>query len=252
MATAQPADGSAMLRARWDVAVTQAAQERGLSVLAGSISVLDGSAASAAEKTAVYRSALARLLADPALRDRFLPDESLVSQTTPPEEAEWITRLAESGAGERGAKAVNASSTNPTAPRVAERSGFTDFLALALDSQNIVAADKSAVSLNLNAVALVGLTSKTLSAPAAYRRFDGLRRLGGTVVFGARVPEKAITGLSGLPTADTLFDVFSWDVKLRVIGDRDPRAPRCESLLGQAPHRSPHCGLNRLLSAPKS
>jgi len=215
-----------LLRSRWDLAVNTAARERGLSLSGGVITHSGGANATAAEKTEVYKAAVDRLLVDPMLRDFFRPDETLINKTTPPEESDWIKRLADSGAGEKGAKAVNAASTNPSAPKVAERSGFTDLVALALDSQNFVAADKAAVSLNLNAVALAGLNSKTLSAPAAYRRYDGLRRLGGTVTFGAKVPEKEITGLSGVPTADTLFDVFSWDVKVRAIGDRDPRAQR--------------------------
>jgi hypothetical protein len=215
---------SALLQAQWDKATIQAADEHGLQLSTGVIVLPGGGAASAAQKREVYEAALGHLMANPAVREFFRPDPSLIAKVTPPDEAEWITKLSESGAGERGAKAVNAAATNPSAAKVAERSGFTDLVALALDSQNFVAADKSAVSLNLNAVALVGLNSKALSAPAAYRRYDALRRVGGTVTFGAKVPEKEITGLSGVPTADTLFDVFSWDVKVRVRGDRDPRA----------------------------
>src|SRR5207237_6569853 len=59
-----------------------------------------------------------------------------------------------------------------------------------------------------------------------YQQHSLLRRLGGTVVFGAKIPEKAITGVSGLPDVDKLLDVFTWDVKVRVLGDKDPRARR--------------------------
>jgi len=227
-AAAQPAPSAreALLRNRWDIAVAKAAADRQLVIAAGVITKADGSAVPAERKTEVYRAAFETLPADPTLAAFFLPNPQLVDEVTPSTELGLIKALADSAAGEKGAKSVNAASTNPSAAKVAERSGFTDLVALALDSQNFVSADKTAVSLNLNAVALVGLKSNTLSAPAAYRRYDGLRRVGGTVTFGAKIPEKEITGLSGLPTADTLFDVFSWDIKVRAIGDRDPRAQR--------------------------
>jgi hypothetical protein len=83
------------------------------------------------------------------------------------------------------------------------------------------------VSLNLNAVALVGLKSPDVySAPEIYRQHGTLRRLGGTVTFGAKVPESELTGFTGFPSADTLLDAFAWDVKFRAVGDRDPRAER--------------------------
>jgi hypothetical protein len=225
-APAAQAARQALLRSRWDAALAKAAADRQMAISAGVITLANGTPAPATRKTEVYRAAFEALPFDPMLASFFAPDPKLVDEVTPEAELALIKALADSAAGEKGAKSVNAASTNPSAPKVAERSGFTDLVALALDSQNFVSADKTAVSLSLNALALVGLKSKTLSAPAAYRRHDGLRRLGGTATFGAKIPEKEITGLSGLPTADTLFDVFSWDVKVRVIGDRDPRAQR--------------------------
>jgi hypothetical protein len=226
-AAAQPGPSrEALLRTRWDLAVAKAAADREFVISAGVITQAGGGTVPAERKTEVYRAAFEALPFDATLASFFVPNPRLVDEVTPSTELELIKALAASAAGEKGAKSVNAASTNPSAPKVAERSGFTDLLALALDSQNFVSADKTAVSLSLNAVALVGLGSKTLSAPAAYRRHDTLRRLGGTVTFGAKVPEKEITGLSGVPTADTLFDVFSWDVKVRAVGDRDPRAQR--------------------------
>ena len=64
------------------------------------------------------------------------------------------------------------------------------------------------------------------SAPEIYRQNGTLRRIGGTVTFGGKAPEAAITGFSGFPSFDTLLDVFAWDTKVRLIGDRDPRAER--------------------------
>ena len=46
-----------------------------------------------------------------------------------------------------------------------------------------------------------------------------------------QIPEKDITGITGLPSSEDLFDAISWDVKVRVVGDRDPRASRWYPLL---------------------
>ena len=58
-----------------------------------------------------------------------------------------------------------------------------------------------------------------------------LNRLGGSVTFGAEIPKKELTGFSGFPDADEAFDAFAWDVKLRLVGDRNPRAKRWWPLL---------------------
>ena len=47
---------------------------------------------------------------------------------------------------------------------------------------------------------------------------------------GARVPEKEITGISNLPDFDKIVDALSWDVKARVLGDKDPRSARWSPL----------------------
>jgi hypothetical protein len=173
-----------------------------------------------------YVKALRALADDCGMAPFFVQDAALVDDQVRDADRDWIARLAAVGAGEKGAKSVNAASTNAAAPRIAERSGFTDLVGLALDAQNFVATDKSAVSINLNAVALVGLNNERQSAQAAYRRLDGLRRLGGTFTFGAKIPEGEVTGLTGLPSASTLLDAVAWDTKVRIVGDRDPRAGR--------------------------
>jgi hypothetical protein len=222
----QPAgDPADRLQARWTAIFAEVRRAHGREITGAGLN------GTVEEKTAAYREAIERLVADTALRDFFVPDPTLVQERTSEEEARWIARLAQAGVGENGAKSVNAGSTNPIASKLAERSGFSDLVALALDTRNVVAADKSAVSVNLNAVALVGLKSETRSAPAAYRRYDALRRLGGTFTFGGKVPEKEITGFSGVPSAEALFDVFSWDAKVRVVGDRDPRAKRWNDVM---------------------
>lgn len=130
------------------------------------------------------------------------------------------------------AQSTNAPLTNPVSNQLIERSGLTELMALAADFKKIVSADESAVSLNLNAVALFGLGKEgSRGAQYLYAQHEHWRRLGGTVTFGAKVPEKAITGLSSLPNAEELFDAISWDVKLRLAGDRDPRASRWYPLL---------------------
>jgi hypothetical protein len=184
----------------------------------------DRLAGSVDDRRRAYAEAIRRLLADPALAPFFEPDLALIGQVSAPSDQEWVARLAESGSGENGAKSASASLTNPSAAPRAERSGFTDLVALALDTKNILAANESAVTINLNALALVGLNSPVRSAPAMYRDYSALRRLGGSFTFGAKIPEGEITGLTGLPSASTILDAIAWDVKVRVYGDRDPRA----------------------------
>jgi hypothetical protein len=127
----------------------------------------------------------------------------------------------------KAATSLNASSTNPAAGGTAERSGFTSFIALAADLKDLISADDSAVTINLNALSLYGLKNPDVhSALEIYRQHDDLRRLSGTFTFGAKVPESAITGLTGVPEAGKLLDVFVWDARYRVYGDRDARANR--------------------------
>lgn len=209
-----------LLRARWPVALAAALEANGLTVVnAAGVTVKAGDPAGvkvtgdAAAVRALYEDAFKRLIDDP----NMLPI--------------YIAPLVAEIPQEKGAKSASANLTNAAAPRGAERSGFTDLISLALDAQNFVAADKSAVTINLNAVALVGLNDESLTAPEAYRKYEGLRRVGGSFTFGAKIPEKEITGLSGVPSADTLFDAVGWDVKFRVYGDRDPRAKRWHDLM---------------------
>lgn len=124
------------------------------------------------------------------------------------------------------ARSTNAASTNPRSVGLVERSGLVDLVALAFEGTNLVAADDTAVTLNLNAAAFVGPKTKDprASAAALYRYQSGWSRLGGSVTFGAKLPEDEITGFSGFPDREHLFDAVSWDVKFRVFGDRDIRA----------------------------
>lgn len=209
------------LRERWIAALQAVAPKHGLNV----DGIRLGLGADSARRAA-YTEALQALANDPAMAPFFAVDENLVREHVRDSDRAWVARLVEAGAGQKEAKSVNATSTNPVAPKVAERSGFTDLVALALDTQNVVAADKTAVSVNFNALALVGLNSRTESAQAAYRKHDALRRVGGTFTFGAKIPEGEITGLTGLPSAATILDVAAWDAKVRIVGDRDPRARR--------------------------
>jgi hypothetical protein len=143
-----------------------------------------------------------------------------------------LERLASEIGDARLAQSVNSPLTNPAAGAVVERAGFTNLLALAGDLQQLFSSNDSAISLNLNALALIaGGKEGAYSAPYRYRQHDTLRRLGGTVTFGAKIPEGEITGFTGLPDADKLLDVFVWDVKYRLVGDRDPRARRWYRLL---------------------
>ncbi len=131
------------------------------------------------------------------------------------------------------ATSTNASLTNPGTNQLMERSGLTNLLALSSDFKQLFKSDGTAVSLSLNAIAFFGRAKpdEGQSAPYRYAQHEAWRRLGGTITFGAKVPEKEITGISGLPDSDTLFDALSWDVKLRLVGDRDSRASRWAPLL---------------------
>lgn len=131
------------------------------------------------------------------------------------------------------ARSANAAATNPRSVGLLERSGIVDLISTALQGTNFVSADDTAVTVNLSAAALLCSACRDQSRPAAarYRAGNGLNRLGGSLTFGAKVPAKELVGFSGLPDADALFDVAIWDIKLRLIGDRDPRASNWDSMI---------------------
>jgi hypothetical protein len=232
---AQPgaaAENAALLESRWNATLNQVLAERGLILVDGSgkpVTIAKTAMRVSGDPVAVreaYVDAIQRLLADPQLAVFFRVDPTLVDEVSERTDQEWVARLAAEIPREKGAKSTSSTLTNPAAPQGAERSGFADLVSLALDAQNFVAADKAAVTINLSALALIGLTDQTRSAQAMYREHDALRRLGGSFTFGAKIPEKEITGFSGLPSAETLLDAIGWDVKYRLYGDRDPRAMR--------------------------
>lgn len=178
-----------------------------------------------AENAAVYREAFDRLAREPEVLKALHPDVDINEQVTAADR-EFVKQLAHAGVEGVQAKSLDAAATNPAAGARVERSGFSDLLGLAA-ANNFVNADGTAVSINLSALALYGLADPDVySTLHIYRQHSALRRVGGTVIFGSKIPEKAITGISGLPDAETLFDAFSWDVKVRVFGDRDPRAAK--------------------------
>jgi hypothetical protein len=235
---AQPADPFDRLARTWSEILTRVVAEHGLRLVnaqgvpvtsvAGAVRV-DGDLA---RVRFAYAEAIDRLMAHGDMDVFYQPDARLIGEKSRPSDQEWVARLVEARADEKSAKSLNAASTNPAAPRIAERSAFTDFLGLALDTRNIVSANETAVSLSLNALSMLGLDPNSVSsAPALYREHDALRRFGGTVTFGAKIPEGEITGLTGLPSAGTIFDVFAWDAKVRVLGDRDPRAKKWDDLM---------------------
>ena len=179
-------------------------------------------ASGAEARKAVYR----KILSD------FVQDDSFTRVRQTPQYDAAMRRLVDAVPDSATAQSTNAPLTNPASNELLERSGATQLIALAADFRKIFSADESAVSLNLNAIALVGGgKEKDRTAQWYYAHHEGLRRLTGTVTFGGKVPEKEITGLSGLPGADELFDAISWDVKLRLIGDRDPLASKWRPLM---------------------
>ena len=179
-------------------------------------------ASGADARKAVYRKILSA----------FVRDEAFTRVRQSPQYDAAMRRLVDAMPDSATAQSTNSPLTNPASNELIERTGATQLIALAADFRKLFAADESAVSLNLNAIALVGGgKDKDRTAQWYYARHEGLRRLTGTVTFGAKVPEKEITGLSGIPSADTLFDAISWDVKLRLIGDRDPLASKWRPLM---------------------
>jgi hypothetical protein len=179
----------------------------------------------AVENAAVYREAFDRLAREPEILKALHPDVDINEQVTTADRV-FVNQLAHAGLAGSQAKSLDSAATNPVAGARAERSGFTSLLGLAT-ANNFINSDGTAVSIDLSALALYGLADPDVySSLYIYRQHSALRRIGGTVIFGSKIPEKAITGISGLPDADTLFDAFSWDVKVRVLGDRDPRAAK--------------------------
>lgn len=197
----------ARLQELWKTRLDDAASKAGLTVVAGALS------GTKAQKAKVYEEVL----------DTIANDKQLASLVT----RQYIATLIAERVESRMATSVDAASSNPAASGLPERSGSTSLAALTTTLSSLVGADKSAVSLNLNALAFVTLKNPEIySELANYQRRDFVRRFSGTLVFGAKIPEKELTGLSNLPDFDKLFDAFSWDVKVRVIGDRDPRSRR--------------------------
>jgi hypothetical protein len=225
------------LRERWTALFQQLVTEQQVELVGAdgkpvtALTAANRVAGSEDDRRAFYKELIRRLMADPGMSPFFEVDVRLVEQESGITDQQWIARLAESGAGENAARSVNATLTNPAAPPAAERSGLASLVALALDTRNVLSANESAVTVNFSALALTGLQSATRSAPALYRDRGFLRRLGGSFTFGAKIPEGEITGLTGLPSAETIFDAFSWDAKVRVVGDRDPRAAKWYDLM---------------------
>lgn len=202
----------------WPAALQKAAAQHGATISGRTLA-----ASSEQEKRQIYRDALLQLDAD--LGATVKADRRLVTEVTGSNEREFIRKLKEKAIDDATSTSVDATSSNPAAGATAEKSGFAELLALALRANNFFNADATAVSLNLNALALYSLADpEVYSELYRYQQHSALRRLGGTVVFGSQIPEKEITGVSGFPESDTLVDVFTWDVKFRLLGDRDPRA----------------------------
>lgn len=182
------------------------------------------------QRRELYKAAIDAM--DATLNARFaqlLRDNPAYAKQVIDEHADlYVAKAIAARFDERTPVATNGTATNPVASGLAERSGASTLASLAADLSNgFLNADASAVSLNLSALALVGLRdTEVYSSIAQYQRHGIARRISGTVTFGAKIVEKEITGLSNLPDFDKLFDVFVWDVKVRVIGDKDPRSER--------------------------
>jgi hypothetical protein len=223
-ATAESAEKA--LADAWKKVFDDVRQSRDLVADEISLKRRDGTALTPEESRAVYDEIAARLLATDGLTTRFDNlDEyrRLVNET-----AKQIPEA-------KLAKTVNGGLTNPAAGTRLERSGFTDLIALAADAKNIFSTDQAAVTVNFNALALLRAGDPDVyTQPRIYRQMGALRSVGGSFTFGAQLPKGEITGFSGFPDFDKVFDVIAWDVKVRVFGDRDPRAEKWWPLMSQA------------------
>src|SRR5262245_1608620 len=209
----------AKIHERWAAILAETARSQGATLTGKTLS------ASPEQKAAIYRAAILRMADDPALLDIAKPDRSLVDEVATAEARKFVGDMQKSGAEDAHPKSLSATSTNPVTAGMSEHSGFAELLAVALNSQNIVSADGTAVSISLNALALTSLADPNVySELYRYQQHSALRRLGGTVTFGAKIPAKEITGLSGVPDADKLLDAIGWDIKVRLLGDKDPRS----------------------------
>lgn len=179
-------------------------------------------AAAQEDRKRIYQSAFENMFSDGHLRDQSLLDVFT---------DDYLDALLLEESEMKRAEDVDARASNPATAGFVERSGAPKLLAIASDLSNLVGADKSAITINLNALALLGIKNNSVySAPRQYQSHETLRRLSGSVTFGAQIPEKDITGLSAVPELDTLFDAWAWDVKVRILGDRDSRARRWKQL----------------------
>jgi hypothetical protein len=159
-------------------------------------------------------------LLEPAVRDRYLLGRS---------------RLGQSLAGTESslARSYNATSTNSASVGLIERSGFTDAVAAAVQGARLLATDENAATVNLSGFGRLKKRARDEKLPSAarYREQGWANRLAGSFTFGAKLPEKDIVGFSGFPDSGKLFDALGWDAKVRLIGDRDPRAARWDNQL---------------------
>lgn len=187
-------------------------------------------ASTASDKEAVYREMLESLIRN----ERLYPKLSAARyrELLAKDSSEFTKTIAATGQNLRESAisaSTNASLSNPVAGQLVERSVSTELVALAADLKKLFSADGSAVTLNLNALGLFhGSATKDVNAGAQYlySQREHWRRLTGSVTFGAKIPEKELTGITGVPDPDKLLDAFAWDVKVRAFGDRDPRASR--------------------------
>jgi hypothetical protein len=111
------------------------------------------------------------------------------------------------------AQSLDAAASNPGSRALSQRAATVREVALALRNSGFLSADQNAVTLNLNA-ASVFCKNKANDC--------GWDRVGGSVTFGSKIPEKDIVGFSGIPDPNRLLDVLVWDTNLRLLGDRRP------------------------------
>lgn len=216
--------------------INQTLRDGALSAVQKEFAARLAAATTDAEKRTLYRQMFETLVRNESLQPRLTTAayRDAIAQDSSRAYTGLVTAVGADLRESAVSPSVNAPLSNPAANGLIERSGATELIALAADLKSLFASEGSAVTLNLNAIALFrGTTRNNINAGAQhlYSQHENWRRLTGSVTFGAKIAENDLTGIGSIPNPNELFDAITWDVKVRAIGDRDPRASKWYQLL---------------------
>jgi hypothetical protein len=123
-------------------------------------------------------------------------------------------------------KQISAPSTVPDQGTLASGPSFTQFAALAIDS-NLIGFGDGSLTISLSPFAFVALARPdALDRPSLYPKYALLRRLGGSLTFGGTGDRRDRDG-DGDPepaqSAERLDDIVTLEGRIRLFGSRDLR-----------------------------